>query len=29
LNDLRQQVLDFLDKFKTGSDTLLHYVGLL
>jgi len=29
LNDLRQQVLDFLDKFKTGSETLLHYVGLL
>jgi transposase len=29
LNDLRQQVLDFLDQFKTGSDTLLYYVGLL
>jgi len=29
LNDLRQLVLDFLDKFKTGSETLLHYVGLL
>ena len=29
LNDLRRQVLDFLDQFKNGSDKLLHYVGLL
>jgi transposase len=29
LNDLRQQVLDFLNQFKSGSDALLHYVGLL
>ena len=29
LNELRQQVFDFLDTFKTGSDPLLHYVGLL
>lgn len=29
LNDLRQLVLDFLDQFKTGSEILLHYVGLL
>jgi len=29
LNDIHQQVLDFLNQFKTGSDALLHYVGLL
>lgn len=26
---LKQQVLDFMDQFATGSDTLLRYVGLL
>jgi len=26
---LRQQVRDFLDQFATGSQELLHYVGLL
>lgn len=29
LNSLRQLVLDFLDQFKSGSEALLHYVGLL
>ena len=29
LDTLRQQVLDFLDQFATGSDALLRYVGLL
>lgn len=29
LNDLRQQVLDFLNQFNTASDALLYYVGLL
>ena len=29
LDDLRQQVIDFLDQFQEGSDDLLHYVGLL
>jgi transposase len=29
LQELRQQVLAFLDQFKNGSDDLLRYVGLL
>lgn len=29
LDTLRQQVIQFLDRFKSGSDTLLRYVGLL
>ena len=29
LEELRQQVRDFLDNFSTGSDSLLQYVGLL
>jgi len=29
LDELRQQVRDFLDNFSTGSDRLLRYVGLL
>lgn len=29
LSQLRQQVRDFLDQFVSGSDALLHYVGLL
>lgn len=28
-NLLKQRVCDFLDRFHHGSDTLLHYVGLL
>jgi hypothetical protein len=26
---LRQQVIEFLDRFATASDALLRYVGLL
>ena len=29
LQELRQQVLTFLDQFKNGSEELLHYVGIL
>jgi transposase len=29
LMKLRQRVLDFLDQFTSGSQPLLHYVGLL
>lgn len=29
LDQLRQQVIDFLDQFAAGSDALLRYVGLL
>ncbi|MBI1876839.1 MAG: transposase, partial [Chloroflexi bacterium] len=29
LKTLRQQVIEFLDRFQDGSDPLLHYVGLL